>query len=478
MSELRGIRLLNAVENGSVLGAELESFLSDSGRLAEFTVLLSQRGQAQRIANGQTTMSAIVLSMRANKAIFLQATESNSTAVEAVVKSAIAISTVSKNVDALVGVSDNPTSWKFFIKSNYYESNIKSIIANYAGINPELYPTVSSLILDPVSMGDISVNHRAMRAVVASLPTITVMASDSVAMALVAADTVAIGTIASTTSVMPTIANSSAAMNEIVSRNIATNIMASNVGSIQAIANNTVAWLNYRSGSFFTANLKTIIANLVGISPLNYADINAIIADAAALTAVASNKQAVQALMASSSAMNTLAISPNIGSVLSSPTAMSLIGPNTSAMSSFLSASGAWAGLFASSVAKGYIVASTTLVDIIAANSALITYLGTLSANATASGIPDGVVGAYQPFAGVPAKVLILSAKEVGIAATFSPYKFGGSLMAGANAGALLSLTSVANLPHVAGYTGLTWDLQGIGVTAATLPIIKYVDMT
>ena len=156
---------------------------------------------------------------------------------------------------------------------------------------------------------------------------------------------------------------------------------------------------------------------------------------------------------------------------------MGVIGPNTAAMSSFLGASGAWAGLFASSVAKGYIVASTALVDIVAANAALITYLGGLSVTVSASGIPDGIVGAYQPFTGIPGKVLVLSAKEVGIAATFSPYKFGGSSMAGSQAGALLSLTAAANLVHIAGYTGLTWDLQGVGVTAATLPVIKYVDM-
>jgi hypothetical protein len=34
--------------------------LSDVGRLAEFTVLLSQKGQTNRIANAQTTMTAVV----------------------------------------------------------------------------------------------------------------------------------------------------------------------------------------------------------------------------------------------------------------------------------------------------------------------------------------------------------------------------------------------------------------------------------
>ena len=48
MSELRPLRLLNAVENGTVLGAELNTYLTDPGRLAEITVLFAQRGQAKR----------------------------------------------------------------------------------------------------------------------------------------------------------------------------------------------------------------------------------------------------------------------------------------------------------------------------------------------------------------------------------------------------------------------------------------------
>ena len=134
--------------------------------------------------------------------------------------------------------------------------------------------------------------------------------------------------------------------------------------------------------------------------------------------------------------------------------------------------------MFASSVAKGYIVTSTPLVDAIAGNAALLAFLKTMSVTAAAGGIPDGVVGAYQPFTGIPSKVLVLSAKEVGIAATFSDYKFSGSPAAGSAAGTTAHLTAAADLPFVAGYTSMGWDLQGIGVTAATLPIIRFVDMT
>tara|TARA_R110000782_G_scaffold74150_2_gene148282 strand:+ start:76 stop:1533 length:1458 start_codon:yes stop_codon:yes gene_type:complete len=485
MSELRGIRLLNAVENGTVLGAELETYLSDAGRLAEFTVLLSQRGQTVRMANAQTTMSAITLSARANTAVFVQATDNNSAAVRAVVSSSIAMSTVSVIRSSLISVSDNPTSWGYFSTSPYYEINIRNIVANYANLDPLLYPNISSLILNVVSMGDISVNSRAMRAVVASQPTVTIMVGDSAAMALVASDTTAITTVASTTAIMPTVANSTVAMAEIIARSGATLIVSSNVGSIQAIAANLNAWVNFRNGTFFIANLKTIISNLIGINPLDYVDIDSIIADPIALGSLALSQPAVQALIVSPAAMATLAISPNIGVILSSPTAMALIGPNNAAMISFLDSSLAWGGLFSSSVAKGYIVASTGLVDSIASNSGLLTYLGTISVNnVAATGLPDGNATSLQPFNAatpLPTKLLTLSAKEVGIAATFSNYNFGGSAIAGTQAGVTLSLSGTGNggqPVHIAAYTNMTWNFQGVGVTAATLPIITYVDMT
>jgi hypothetical protein len=481
MSTLRGLRLINSIENGTVLGTELNTILEDAGRLAEFTVILAQRGQTKRIANAQTSMDSIIGSLRASNAVFLQATSSNDTAVAAIVKSVIAMSTVSNSASTLTLISDNKVSWAYFADSTYYESNIKKVIANLSGINPDLYNNVSELILDPVSMGDISVSARGMKALVSSTTAVYVMASDSVPMALVAANTVAITLVAKQTNIMPIIASYPTAMYEVVSREIATSIMANNVGAIKAIAANETGWGIYLSGPYFSSYLKVILANLAGKNPIDYSSVNSLIDDASALTAISNNVSAVQALMASSSGMSYLAGSSNIGIILSSSLAMGLIGPNTAAMNSFLNASGAWDGLFSSSVAKGYIMASTALVDNISGNAALITYLKTISVTKSATGIPDGNATSQQPFPGLPIKVLTLDAKEVGIAATYSNYNFAGTPMSGSQAGATLSLsgTGTGGQPqHVAAYTYMTWNFQGVGVTAATLPIITYVDMT
>lgn len=479
MPILRSLRLIGAVEAGTVNGAQLQVFLTDAGRNAEFSVLLANRGQARRMANNPVTMEAIVLSQKAIDTVFKSATKEANAAAAAVVVSSAAMTTTSSSLPSLDAAVSNPVTWGLFSKSAHYESNVISVVARLALVNPALYPTMASLVADPLAIADVSAFPKAMKAVVASAPTVTLVAASAVAMALVAADTVAIDTVAKETAIMPIIAASAPAMVEIVSRPIAMTKMATYPGSITAISKVPAAWASYLASGFFAANLPLALANMIGVSPSAFPTLDSIIADPVALGKVAANKSAVQALASNSAAMTTLANSPNIGVILGSTVAMAVIGPNATAMGSFLGASGAWAGLFASSIAKSFIVASTALVDIVAGNGALITYLKTIAVNnVLAPGIPDGNATAMQPFVGAPAKLLMLSAKEAGIAATFSNYNFGGSAMTGANAGATLTLSAAAQVPHVAGYTGLTWNLQAIGVTAATLPIITYVDMS
>lgn len=481
MSTLRSLRLLNAVENGTVNGNQLQTYLTDAGRLSEFSALLSTRGQTRRMAGSATTMAAITNSQLAIDVVFKSVTAQTSYACTAVVASPIAMTAVSLSPSSLNTVGGNAVAWSIFRKSPYYEADLRDIIAGFANLSTATYTTVNALIENPTAMGAIEASVYAMRAVVASPNATTIMAASSTSMAIVAGNAAAIQVVALETPIMSIIANSSAAMTEIISRSVATQTMAANPGAILAISKVASAWGAYMAGPNFAANLALVIANLIGVDPYAFPTLASIIADATALGKVAVNTQAVQTLASSSSALTTLANSSNLSIMLSSSLAMSVLGPNTSAMSSFLGVSGAWNLLFSSSVSKGYIVASTALVDVIAANSSLITYLGTLAITAQPASVPDGVSGVYQAFDStipLPAKILILQAKEVGIAATFSNYQFQGTPQAGTQAGAVLNLTGTYFSPHVAGYTGILWDFKAAGVTAATLPIIKYVNMT
>lgn len=485
MPTLRALRLLNAVEAGTVVGTQLQTYLNDTGRSSEFSALLSSRGQSRRMAGSSLTMTAIAASLNAANIVFTAATSTTSAACQGVVASPIAMVAVAASIPSLNILAANPISWALFNTSAYYETNIKTIVANYAGVTPASYASIDALIANSVSMAAVAAAPYAMSAVVASSNTTTLMAASSAAMALVASNSVAIDIVAKQTSIMGIVANSSLAMTEIISRSTATAKMAAQPGAITAISNSAAAWTSFQAGAYFATNLPIVVANLIGVSTVTYPTLSSIIADATALTKVAANKAAVQALASNTAAMDTLAVSANISIILGSTIAMGVIGPNSTAMTSFLNASGAWSGLFASSVAKGYIVASTALVNVIAANSALVTYLNTLAVkNVSATGIPDGNATSLQAFVAVPAlpaKLITLAAKEVGIAATYSNYNFGGSSMTGSQAGATLSLsgTGAGGQPtHIAGYMAMTWNFQGPGITAATLPIITYVDMT
>jgi hypothetical protein len=476
MSELRPLRLLNSVENGTVLGAELNTYLTDAGRLAEFTVLFAQRGQAKRIANGQTTMTAIVSSLIATNAAFLQATPTNDTLVSAVTDSALAMSTVADVPSVLEIVSDNPTSWSYFIASTYYQSHIKKIIANLSGVDSSLYGTTDLLILDPVSMGDISVSERGMRALVNSVPSVAIMAGSSVAMALVADNSVAITLVAQQSSIMPTIANNVEAMNEIVSRSIATGLMASNVGAIQAIAANSTAWANYLGGSFFSINLKTVVANLAGLTPGDYVDVAAIFSSETASLAVANSSAAMSAILSDSDSIDAMIASSNLDTVLGSSIAMTAITGSESTMNTLIADTTAFPFLLASTAAKASIFASSTLVTTMLANgSASLATVQGLAASATITN--DAAIGTFKT-AGIAGNIIILTGVMGSIVATTLVNTFRSGDDAGTEVDFNIPGTSLSSgaIPILLPFTNLKWDIASIAATAAGNVTITYVD--
>lgn len=69
MSMIKAMRTLNAIENGTTSGAELQTLLADAGRLSELNVLFDMPGQARRIASGTTMITAISESALASEAL-------------------------------------------------------------------------------------------------------------------------------------------------------------------------------------------------------------------------------------------------------------------------------------------------------------------------------------------------------------------------------------------------------------------------
>ena len=97
MPMVRAMRMLNAVEAGTLSGAQLEALLiADPGRLAELNVLLGMRGQTRRIVASSTAMTAVAASSTAMTAV-----AASSTAMTAVVASSTAMTAVDASDQAL-----------------------------------------------------------------------------------------------------------------------------------------------------------------------------------------------------------------------------------------------------------------------------------------------------------------------------------------------------------------------------------------
>jgi hypothetical protein len=479
MSTLRAIRLLNSVEAGITNSAALQTILGDSGRLSEFSVLMSMRGQARRMAASTVTVNTFINCPIALDQVFADTDLNNPVVAQAILKKQTAMVLVSADRNTLTIIMQNPTSAGLLKVSPFFETYIKEIISN---LTPALvstdYATVQDLVTNNAAMGVILDISGAVQVIIASPTTFAFVSADLSIMTLLVDSSVAVTLVAASQVSMSSVAASANAMSAIVSSSIAMPIITASSVAMTAIGANAAALTNLFSSSFFAANRKNVIANLAGLIPTDYADINAMIDDAAAVTAIVGSTNAVSALATDSAALSYLATSANLGIVLNSTVAMAILGPNVTAMTAFLGNPNAWVPLFASTSVKGFIIASTALVDVVAGTPDLITYLGTLAVSQSPGVVPDGISGTFQTFPGLPASILTLSVKEVGIAATFSTFNLSGASFAGTAAQEDLRVSSQVPKDHVAAYTDVLWDFQGAGVTAATQPIVTFVDMT
>ena len=119
--------------------------------------------------------------------------------------------------------------------------------------------------------------------------------------------------------------------------------------ALQVVQNNASAWAIFSNASS-TVMGKTV-AELAGLNPSGYADMNAIASSSTAMAAVANNKTALTAVINNASALNT---------VVSSSTAMAAIVASQTARKAIESSNTAISALSASSrVVTGYATIGT-----------------------------------------------------------------------------------------------------------------------
>ena len=105
MPMIRAMRMLNAIEGGTLSGAQLQTLLEDPARLGEWNVLLGMRGQARRMAASSVTMTAVIASSTAMNAV-----AASSTAMNAVAASSTAMTAVANSKTALLACWKSETA--------------------------------------------------------------------------------------------------------------------------------------------------------------------------------------------------------------------------------------------------------------------------------------------------------------------------------------------------------------------------------
>ena len=148
---------------------------------------------------------------------------------------------------------------------------------------------------------------------------------------------------------MSAVAASSTAMAAVASSQTAMAAIFRSSTALQVVQNNASAWAIFSNASS-TVMGKTV-AELAGLNPSGYADMNAIASSSTAMAAVANNKTALTAVINNASALNT---------VVSSSTAMAAIVASQTARKAIESSNTAISALSASSrVVTGYATIGT-----------------------------------------------------------------------------------------------------------------------
>lgn len=167
MPLVRAMRLINAVEAGTLDGPALDILLSaDAGRVAEISQLLVLNGQTRRMMSAQTTMNAFARSEKA---------------MEALIKSPIALFCAANSLTALSEILSHPAAFRAFCSSDAARAHLRESSAAIAAINGEpdtaqtpwiacaagldssSYPTLSSLLASESAWNAIKNSAEAIR---------------------------------------------------------------------------------------------------------------------------------------------------------------------------------------------------------------------------------------------------------------------------------------------------------------------------
>jgi hypothetical protein len=479
------INLLQSIEAGTTDGAALQIILAGSAsKRADIAALVNTRHVARRVSANPITIAAFGASPLALQILFEQTTPRNYSPIEAIAKVDSAMLLTSMSLGSLNAITANATAFKYFSESQYYETYILNTLATLVGFDPSNYASLAVFLLDPTPFGQVVLSTKGMTALVASASAMTVVTSNSVPMQDIATDTNAMTITANSDTSMHLIAQSPTALAEVTPA--ARAIVVSIPSALIILSSYHDAWQTVLDGSTtLDDNIYPLLLNLNGLASSDFANVDAIFANAAASATIANSHPSIQAIVAEANktkypgtdgVMDKIIGSANLGTLLGSAEAVAHIALDEPIMTTLIGNVAAFPILLESSDAKSAIFSNSTLVGIMltAGSTSLATVQGLAVSKTVAN---DTIIGTFQSL-GVPEKVIILTGVLGSIVATPTNCSFDGDnepvFTIGLTGTSLSSGPKDINKP----YTNAVLDVNAIAATAAAALTFTFVDFT
>jgi hypothetical protein len=421
MPMLRAVRLIQSVEAGVTNGAAFHAFLSDTGRLSDFTVILSMREQVRRLANSTNSMDAIIASSIATDAVFKAASPDSKVAAEYMVKSPVAMPAITVSLPTLTTIIENDTAWSEFTNSVEYENNILNTLATFIEDNPASYTDLNDFITTAGSFGNVVTTPNAMEALVVSPSAMDIVVATGDRISSLTAYAPAMTVLANSDMSMGKFAASATALGYITD---AVRVVLIDIPSAIVILGSIgAAWTEYLDGyTNFATDIHKIMVALAGLDSATFPTVASIFANAAASATLASNESAMIAILKDATTATAMSNSPNLAAFLASDVALPLITADDDVMTLLIANPTAFAILLTNTAAKAAIFASSTLKTAMMASGS--TSLDTiLGMGATYVGPTNNMVYANYQTYGLAGNWIILTGRLGSIVATMTNVK-------------------------------------------------------
>ena len=183
-------------------------------------------------------------------------------------------------------------------------------VATLAGLSCSAYDDMSAVAASSTAMAAIIANSTALKAVVSSSAAMSAVAASQTAMAAVASSSTAMTAVINNSTALNAVVSSSTAMTAVAASSTAMAAIFRSSTAMTAVQNNASAWAIFSNAS--SAVMGKTVAELAGLNPSGYADMNAIASSSTAMAAIVASQTARKAIESSNTAISALSASSRV----------------------------------------------------------------------------------------------------------------------------------------------------------------------